>query len=59
MVTVENGEPQFDYNTSEATMNEAIINQTALETFNTLRLIDSRNKVDLENTLQFFKDIRN
>lgn len=57
-IALEDTSFEFDYVDGKSIITEALINQTTLETFNTLKLIDSNNKSDRESMSSFIKSIK-
>lgn len=57
-VALEDASFEFGYEDSTAIVTEAVINQTTLETFNTLKLIDSKNADDKTSMQSFIKQIK-
>lgn len=57
-VALEDTSFEFGYEDSTAIVTEAVINQTTLETFNTLKLIDSKNADDKASMQSFIKQIK-
>ena len=57
-IALEDTTHEFDYVEAQSIVTEALINQTTLETFNTLKLIDSGNPDDVSSMKSFIKQIK-